>query len=216
MKRTIILSVLLIINFLTFADSPLTSTPFYKAYENSSAVKHAIESGLDKITLQFLGNNESSIIEKIAVINALSWGQTTYVSEFEKYLLENRKGLQIEIFTSLKEIMSTPPEETEQSLLLSADDLICWAYLLTMGDYNKPALGMKASHLAFSRDKESMAHMVPYALIASQNMFESSWCNVYKIPHAMLEETQYSKNKISDEALKIIMDYINLYKAECK
>ncbi|OFX61609.1 MAG: hypothetical protein A2046_09915 [Bacteroidetes bacterium GWA2_30_7] len=216
MKKLILTVAFLAINILTFADSPLTSTPFYKAYENIEAVKHALEKGLDKTTLDFLCNKESSIVEKIAVINSLSWGNETNISIFEKYLLENIKGLNAEVFTFLKTVSNEPPAETEQTQLLTADELICWAYLQTMGDYNKPNLGMKASHLAYSRDKESMAHMVPYALMASQNMFETSWCKVYQISHTMLVETEYSKNKISDDALKIIMDYINLYKEECK
>jgi len=215
MKKLVII-LLLFITFNAIADSPLTSTPFHTAYSSVKEVQYALDNGLDKKMLKFLGSSKKSVIHKIAIINALSWGNKELVGEFESYLLSKRKGLKQEVFEYLKTVSNETPQENEQTKLLSADDLICWAYLQTMGDYNQPALGMRGGFLAFQRDNESMAHMVPFALLAAQKAFDSNWCTVYQIPHKMLEEGEFTKNKISDAAMKVIMDYINLYKGDCK
>lgn len=212
-----LLSICLVIASLTaIADSPLTSTPFYLAYKDNKSVIHALENGLDKTTLEYLGSTSTSIVEKIAVINAIGWGNADNVSSFEKYLLQIREGITEDVFNYLRTVSDDAPQENAQTILLTADDLTCWAYMQAMGDYFNPAKGMRAAHLAFRRDDSSMAHAVPYSLIAAQKAFDSSWCRVYQIPHIMLEETVYDKNKISDEALKQIMDYINLYQADCQ
>jgi hypothetical protein len=214
--KQILLIVIVFFTVSSYADSPLTSTPFYKAYSEVKEVKYALEKGLDNKMLKFLGSNKANIVTKIAVINALSWGNEDLVGKFEAYLLKKRKGLTSAVFDQLRIVANSKPEETDQTKLLTADDLICWVYLQVMGDYNNPAMGMRAGFIGFMRDKESMAHMVPFSLIASQKAFDTNWCNVYQIPHKTLEEDTYTKNNISDEALKIIMDYINMYKQDCK
>ena len=200
---------------ISHADSPLTSTPFHTAYSDVKEVKYALANGLDNKLLKFLGNKKAPIIHKIAVINALSWGEKDFVGKFENYLLKKRKGIKPEVFTQLRTIANSTPEETEQTKLLTADDLTCWVYLQVLGDYKTPAIGMRAGFLGCVRDRESMAHMIPFTLIGAQKAMDSDWCSVYKIPHDNLEQAVFSKNLISEKGLKIIMDYINLYKQDC-
>ena len=199
------------------ADSPLTSTEFFRAYLDVKEVKYATENPLDKKLLDFLGSPKANPVHKLAVINALSWGKTDYVTTFENYLLKKRKGLKKEVFDYMRITEnSETPQETEQTRLLTADDLMCWAYLQTMGDYFQPAMGMRGAFFGYARDAESMAHVTSFALIAAQQAFDTDWCQVYMIPKTMLEDSAYSKNLVKPEAINIIMEYIGLYAAECK
>ena len=215
--KTIILSIyLLCVSLFALADSPLTSTSFYSAYQDLKQVEYAIENGMDKKVVKILGSKKTDIVTKIAIINAMSWGDTTSVVKFEEYLLKKRKGLKPEVFTYLIEHSDDTPQENSQTLLLTADDLACWAYLQSMGDYFNPDYAMKASFLAYLRDVESMGHAVPLALIAAQKAFDYDWCSVYTIPYGLLVEAKYSKNIVTDEAIDMIMEYINLYQADCE
>ena len=59
----------------SFADSPLTSTPFYKGYRDITIIKTAAKSN-GKITdqqLQFVTNTKNPIEVKLALINSLGW-----------------------------------------------------------------------------------------------------------------------------------------------
>ena len=75
------------------ADSPLTSTEFFRAYLDVKEVKYASENTLDDKLLKFLASAKANPVHKLAVINALSWGKTDYVNTFEAFLLKKRKGL---------------------------------------------------------------------------------------------------------------------------
>lgn len=199
------------------ADSPLTSTEFFRAYLDVKEVKYASENPLDKKLLDFLGSPKADPVHKLAVINALSWGKTDYVTQFEEYLLKKRKGLTKEVFDYLKITEnSETPQETAQTRLLTADDLMCWSYLQTMGDYFQPAMGMRGAYFGYARNPESMAHVTSFSLIAAQQAFDTDWCQVYTIPKTMLEDTVYTQNLLKPEAIAIIMEYIGLYAGECK
>ncbi len=215
--KKIALSFILFIGIISLhADSPLTSTPFSNVYMDVAEVKYASTNSLDTKLLDFLFSPKSDPVYKIAVINALSWGKTDYVTLFEDHLLKNVKGLKKDVFSYLRTVSDDKPEENDQTKLLSADDLMCWAYLQTMGDYFKPAVGMRAAYLGNARDRNSMAHITVFTLIAAQKAFDEDWCRVYKIPQKMLVETTYTLNVLKPEAVKIILDYTDLYKAECK
>jgi hypothetical protein len=77
-----------------FADSPLTSTPFYKGYLDVAIIKEAAKSN-GKITekqLQFLTNSKNTIAIKLALINSLGWdvkGKSN-APEYLDYLFEKK------------------------------------------------------------------------------------------------------------------------------
>jgi hypothetical protein len=178
-------------------------------------VQYAKENGMDKKVLKYLGNKKKSAVIKIAIVNQLSWGNKDLVGQFETYLLKKRKGLKKEVFTYLKIDSDEVPEENEQTKLLSADDLLVWAYLQAMGDYFNPSLASRASYFAFVRKKNSMAHGAVFALIAAQIAFDYSWCSVYELGQEFLVDAKYEENHLSDQAVKVILDYLNLYQSDC-
>ena len=214
--KYLLLLAFIFVNGISFADSPLTSTPFSNAYKEEKMVKHISENGLDKKSLKFLSKKNASPVVKIAMVNALSWGNKDLVHIYENYLLTKRKGLKPEVFDYLRVVSDEIPKENTQTNLLTADDLMCWAYFQTLGDYFNPNMGGRAAYLAYVREPESMAHSTVFTLIACQIAFDSNWCNVYKLGQEFLVDTRYTKNTLNDAALKIILDYLNLYRGDCK
>lgn len=204
-----------LVTAVSFADSPLTSTSFSAAYKSDEAIKHVKEKGLDEMTLKYLGGKKTDPVIKIAIINELSWGKEEYLKAFESYLLANRKGLKSSVFEELRATTEAIPTETSQTKRLTADDLMCWAYLQALGNYFNPSLARAAAKLATEREKGSMAHATVDALIRSQIAFDESWCKVYQIGNLAFEETRYTRNQLSKEAVAIIMEYLVLYKGDC-
>ena len=88
---------ILIFSFLTlsivpgFADSPLTSTDFYRAYLDVPIVKKAADNPnkLTKEIMEYLYNDKNPLVIRIALINAVGWnfdGLSTFNDYFD-YLL---------------------------------------------------------------------------------------------------------------------------------
>jgi len=76
------------------ADSPITSTDFYKAYLHIPEVEEANKVGVlsDKIA-QYLLDSENSLDKKAAVINALSWDFDRKINAylFKRHLKQNTR-----------------------------------------------------------------------------------------------------------------------------
>lgn len=216
MKSILILMLsLFIINSNVLADSPLTSTPFHMAYSHIDAVKYAEKNGLDKKTLKFLDSNAPSD-QKLAVVNALSWGDTSNIKIFESYLLKKRKGLKAEVFEYLSTVQEEAPVETDLTKKLSSDDLMLWSYIKAMGDYFNPNKAIRGAYFAYLRAENNMAYATAFSLIGSQVAFDYNWCNVYLICHDYIETLEYTDCKLVPKAVSIIMEYINLYKESCE
>jgi hypothetical protein len=208
---------IIIVNNYAKADSPLTSTEFYKAYLTVKEVKYASEKRkLDEKLLSFLADPSKPAAHKLAVINAISWGDTNNVILFQNYLLKTKSGLKSDVFNRLVEA-DVEEGEPSQVKLLTTDELMCWSYLKVMGDYFKPQNGFAASYFAINRDTTNMSSVLVYSLIIAQHYmdYRDKWCKVYTYPHAFPIERKYSTGLLNDEAIKIIFEYIDLYKEAC-
>jgi len=80
-----------------FSDSPLTSTPFYKAYSEINIIKEArVKGTLNLEMAEYLSSGSVSLDLKAALINALSWdidGKNN--SELYKYYLGLKYGVSV-------------------------------------------------------------------------------------------------------------------------
>jgi len=82
MKKILLILPLLFLSVVT-ADSPITSTDFYKAYLHIPKVEEAHEIGvLSEGMASFLLDSENSLDKKAAVINALSWDFDRKINAF--------------------------------------------------------------------------------------------------------------------------------------
>ncbi len=188
-----------------YGDSPLTSTDFHTAYHDSPVVTEASEKGIitKKIT-RFLLSPETPVALKAACINALSWninGKNNAVLFQKKLLKKHRiKEVSYEKFTG--------------------DELFCLAYLTAMDDYFHPEKAIPILKESLRKYRASntepllSVHLV-FALILAQKEMGEDWCRVWKLTEDALNNPEI-KNDLREEAKKIIINYMILYKEYCK
>ncbi|MCB9223071.1 MAG: hypothetical protein H6582_02745 [Crocinitomicaceae bacterium] len=215
MKRWIFSLLVLFLANNVFADSPLTSTPFWQAYENDKEVMYAKENGLNDKVLKSLLSKKTTGDVKIAIINCFGWG-SGYTEKFENYLIEKRKGLTKDVFRYLKMESEDMPAENDQTKLLTTDDLVCWSYLRAMDNYQTPQYSMRGAFLAYWRDTTNMAAGIVLCLIAGQQAMMFDWCKIYESAQMFIVNADYKVNILKEDAVNIILEYLNLYEQDCQ
>jgi len=194
------------------ADSPLTSTPFYTAYNEIIAVNKASEGKFDKEVLAFL-DGANPIDQKIAVANALSWGKmenvTTYVSHLKtKYKLDQS------FFDSVFVYRGEEPPMWPGMEKLNSDEMLCLGYMNAMADYFNPLNGHTLIYHSFIKEK-TRTHAIVLGLIISQYSMDYDWCMVYQVMAAVREDESITMENFREEAMNIIFEYIDGYSSSC-
>jgi hypothetical protein len=189
------------ISFQVRADSPITSTPFADAYKDipmvvKAAERHEIN---DDIAAFLLGSAKTDI--KAAVCNALGWA------------LEGKKNA--EIFRGYLAKKYKSSTETLDLTRLKADELMCLGYLMVLGDYFNPTPAIPVLELAAKKNPKSYTVNILLALTRSQKDFDSDWCKVW-INVKEVSVNNKLKKDMRAEAMKIIMEYMQLYESSCK
>ena len=200
--KIIFTALILFSNQLLFADSPLTSTQFSSAYSSELivAIASKSEGKLTEELMEYL-IGENAIVLKMAVINELGWkfeGKSNK-STFFDYLQNKKKYKNIEDF----------------SKKASADELLCMAYIMALDNYFKVDEAIEMADKALAKNSKSYTYQIINALIKAQKAFDSSWCTVYRLTNDIRLNEKLNKD-MNDEAIKIIFDYMDLYKADCK
>lgn len=184
----------LLVSSLAYADSPLTSTPFYTAYMGAPEVKAASECGgtLTPALMKFLNSN-NSVAVKMAVINAIGWnfdGHANY--ELYKNYLGNKTG----------------------KGKRKAENLLCLAYLKALDNYFDCNEALKMADEALALNPTSYTFNIIHALIKAQVLFDSSWCELWKATDSVRKNGALTKD-MNEEAIRIIFEYMDLYNGEC-
>lgn len=206
MKKILVLTMLLKLLFvfqgISHADSPITSTDFYKAYLDVKMVQRAHLEGVMGVEIaEFLSSPENPLDVKAAVINALSW-------RFEG---KNNAELYT-YYLGLLYHMSVIELNTD---FLSADEIFCLGYLIAMDDYFHPENAILLLEEAYKAVKDSFTVSMVLALANAQMTFEQDWCEAWRITESVLKNTDL-KQDLRPEAKKIIVDYMILYREYCK
>jgi hypothetical protein len=197
----LLLNVLLLFQKITHADSPITATKFYEAYLDVKIVERAHMEGVMGLEIaEFLTSPENSIDVKAAVINALSW----------KFDGKNNAELYA-YYLALLYHVSVTELDTE---FLSADEIFCLGYLTAMDDYFHPekALLLLEEHKMM---KESFTVSIILALTRGQKVMDYDWCEVWRLTEEVLKNKELNHD-LRPEAIKMIIDYMILYKEYCK
>jgi hypothetical protein len=198
----LLLSVLLLFQKITHADSPITATDFYKAYLDVKMVERAHMEGVMGLEIaEFLTSPENTIDVKAAVINALSW-KFDGKSNAELYAY----------YLALLYHVSVTELDTE---FLSADEIFCLGYLTAMDDYFHPERALPLLEEAHKVMKESFTVSIILALASGQAVMEYDWCEVWRLTEEVLKNKEL-KHDLRPEAIKMIIDYMVLYKEYCK
>ena len=95
MKRLAFILISLLLVSVTYADSPLTSTDFYYAYEDVLLVKQAKQAKgkLSKEMLTYLAEDGNKLDVKLAIINAVGWNVNglSNSKKFLTYVMNKKK-----------------------------------------------------------------------------------------------------------------------------
>lgn len=197
----------IIIFFLTqnsFADSPLTSTPFYKGYMDIAIIKTAAKSN-GKITeqqLQFLSNTKNPIFIKLALINSLGLNVKgkSNAPDYLEYLFEQQPQLNYKNFITKA----------------TAEELICYAYLKAMDNYFDVKLASVFAKQAMRKAPISYSINLIGTLIQVQPLLNSKkWCDIYNKMN-LIRTNKKLKLDFRDKSLKAIFNYTDGYKTECE
>lgn len=202
-KNLLLSLCLLLVANTCFADSPLTSTPFYKGYLDVAIIKEAAKSN-GKITekqLQFLTNSKNPIAIKLALINSLGWNVKgkSNAPEYLEYLFEKQPQLNYKNFINKA----------------TADQIICYAYLKAMDDYfNVKSASIFAKQAMRKAPTSYSIHLIG-TLIQVQGVNTKNWCTIYT------NMNQVRRNKklqfdFRPKSVQAIFSYTDIYKKECR
>ena len=187
----------------SFADSPLTSTPFYKGYMNIAIIKTAAKSNgiITEQQLQFLINSKNPIAIKLALINSLGWDTKgkSNAPEYLDYLFEKKTELNYKNFINKA----------------NTDELICYAYLKAMDDYFDVKSASVFAKQAMRKAPTSYSIHLIGTLIQVQGLNAINWCSIYT------KMTQVRTNKKLKLDMRLIstvaiFGYTDGYKEYCK
>lgn len=204
MKNTVFTLLLLFGGLLCRADSPITSTVFYKAFLNVDMIEEAEgQEILSYAMCRFLSDEEKEVDQKMALINALGWSFT------------GKENAEI-YWTYLLTKYDNPDLKYQE---LQGDELLSLAYLTIMDDYNQTKEPLRLASLALEQHEESYTYQMITALIRAQMIFlsgsdDESWCRVYETV-AGVEKMKGLHGDMYRGGSDLIFDYIDLYKEYC-
>lgn len=186
-----------------FADSPITSTPFWKAYKTEKAIVKAAQANGQLTTelADFLISKKNSIDMKMAVINCLSWD---FNGKKNSAVFVNRL-LEKKIYNNTEDFRNNG----------RADYLLCMAYLKAMDDYFDVTEAFQWAELALLKNNTSYTFNIIHSLIHAQILFDTDWCLVFLATHYVRINNSL-KQDMNAEAIRIIFDYMDLYRDSCE
>ena len=185
-----------------WADSPITSTNFYKAYQDVALVKEArAQKILSPRMAKFLSNPEAPLDQKAALINALSWrfkGKSN--SDIYKYFLARKYKTRAAVLNLAD---------------LNTGEIFSLGYLSVMDNYFKPDRAIPLLEEARKRDNKSFTIAMILAITRAQAAMKNDWCEVWRLTEAVLNDKSLNKD-LRESAVQIIVDYMKLYQSSCK
>lgn len=202
-KLIYFIGVLIAFNSSVWADSPLTSTDFYKAYSAHKIVIAAKKSdGILTDNLQnYLLDKKTPIAVKMAAINQLGWS------------IEGKNNSAIFLNFVLKKYNYSDKEEFLQKG--RADDLLSIAYLKALDNYFDVKEAAGIAKIALKKNSKSRTFNLIHGLIKAQIAMDGNWCEVYQITNRIKNNSKL-KNDLKPQAVRIIYEYMDGYKSECK
>ena len=202
MKSLIALCFFISLSQYSHADSPLTSTNFYLAYDNTMIDKALANNGLlnDELS-DFLQQKDQKLEIKIAIVNALGWklAGKNNATFFLNDIIKKR----------------TYASETDFLSRGTKEELIVYAYLMAMDNYHDVTPVLKICKAADFKNSNSRCIRIINGLIEAQSVLYESYCSVYEIMASANEKKGLDKD-MHEEAIDNIFNYINIYKKYCE
>jgi DNA-binding phage protein len=191
-----VLAVPFLVPQLSYSDSPLTSTDIYKAYDDIDMVRIAKKEG--KITndiADFLSSDTNSLDTKAAVVNALGWS-INGTNNADLYC----------IYTYDRSLNNLNIKD------LKPDELFCIGYMQALDDYFHPKKALPYLKAALEENDKSFTVAIILALTRAQSIMDGGdWCKMWAMTYKVLDN-KYLVRDLRESAIKIIKDYMILYK----
>ena len=207
-KTIALIFIALVSHLNVYADSPLTSTDFHKAYLDIPIVKAAANNPhkLTEEMMAYLSDDANPLDVRLALVNAVGWcidGLTTF-SDYMIFCINH--------FPADKERANPQGLVTAQDIYKNASPQQ-WAvlvYLKAMSDYANMQHAYGLAEMAMQNPISTESFMLPMALVWCQmKLLLDDWNNIYPSFQYLFGETQVKDMR--PEARKIIMDYMEMY-----
>ena len=207
MKKFLIL--ILLISQYTFADSPLTSTDFYKAYIDVPLVQDALKCK-GKITnemMAYINSDTSSLEVKLAIINAIGWNVKGNKSSklYFKFVMNKKK------YKS-----DFGGNSTAFNWNATADELICYAYMKALDNYFDVSDAFEVAGLALKKNPNSFAVNMIYNLIKAQGLTAYGESCYASKTFSSLKNNPKLTMDMKKEAMPFVFEYMDYIGKDCK
>lgn len=207
MKKLLIL--ILLISQYTFADSPLTSTDFYKAYLDVPLVQKALNSKgkINNEMMAYINSDTNSLEVKLAIINAIGWNVKGNKSSklYFKFVMNKKK------YKS-----DFGGNSTAFNWNATADELICYAYMKALDNYFDVSDAFEVAGLAFKKNPNSFAVNMIYNLIKAQGLTSyREYCSASKMFNTLKDNPNLTAN-MKNEAMPFVFEYMDDIGKDCK
>jgi hypothetical protein len=207
MKKLFIL--ILLISQYTFADSPLTSTEFYKAYSDIPLVQDAIKckGKMTNAMLEYIYADTNTLEIKLAIINAIGWNVKGLKNSqtFFKYVM-NEKNYKTDF----------GEDSTAFNWNATADELICYAYMKALDDYFDVTDAFEVAGLALKKNPNSFAVDMIYNLIKAQGLTAYGESCYASKTFSTLKNNPKLTMDMKNEAMPLIFEYMDDIGKDCK
>lgn len=207
MKKLFIL--ILLISQNTFADSPLTSTDFYKAYMDVPLVQEAMKckGKMTNAMLEYIYAETNPLEIKLAIINAIGWNVKGLKNSqtFFKFVM-NKKNYKTDF----------GGDYTAFNWNATADELICYAYMKALDNYFDVTDAFDVAGLALKKNPNSFAVNMIYNLIKAQGLTAyGESCYASKTFSSLKNNSKLTMD-MKNEAMPFVFEYMYDIGKDCK
>ena len=206
---------LLLLLFLTFsintvfADSPLTSTDFYKAYMDVPMVQEASLSK-GRMTLEmmnYIDDDANPLDVKLAIINAIGWEHKGLINSkiFFMYVMKKKNY----------------PSDLNNDYMAfkwnaTRDELICYSYMKALDNYFDVVEAFDIAGDALRKSPDSFAVNMIYNLIKAQGLSDfGENCYASKM-FLTLKDNPKLKMDMRKESMSYVFEYMDDIGKDCK
>jgi hypothetical protein len=207
MKKLLILIVL--ISQHTFADSPLTSTDFYKAYMDVPLVQDAMKckGKMTNAMLEYIYAETNPLEIKLAIINAIGWDVKGIKNsqKFFKYVIK-KKNYKTDF----------EGDYMDFKWYATRDELVCYSYLKAMENYFELADALDIASEAQRKYSNSFAVNMIYNLIKVQGLTAYGESCYASKTFSTLKNNPKLTMDMKNEAMPFVFEYMDDIGKDCK
>jgi len=209
MKKTLLLLLLTFSINCVFADSPLTSTDFYKAYLDLSLVQEASLSK-GKITnemMEYLDKEANPLDVKLAIINAIGWDHKGVM---------NSKMYFMHVMNKKKYKSDFGGDFMAFKWNATRDELICFSYLKGLDNYFDVVDAFEIAEEALRKSPNSFAVNIIYNLIKAQGLTAYNESSYASRLFLSLNKDPKLKMDMREKSLSYVFEYMTSIGSNCK